>query len=85
MKNQIFTDISHFAGIAFRNVKKHVLELLNPETPSFKTSITAIPFFLLLAMTAGDRYWLFWVAMLGVVFFTVLAVFQYGVFSRKSN
>jgi hypothetical protein len=70
-------------SIAFGYAKKHVLELLNPQTPSYKTSFTAIPLFLILAFSSGDRHALFWISMACVVFFSLVAVAQYGFFSRS--
>ena len=82
MKNPVLSEIARVATIVFKHAKNHVVELLNPETPSYKTSLTVIPLFAILAFSAGDRHSLFWISMACMLFFALVAVAQYGFFSR---
>lgn len=82
MKNNILTEVLNYVGVAARKIKQHIVELMSPETPSYKTSATAAPFFAILAATAGERATLFWISLLCMLFFILLAVSQYGVFSK---
>ncbi len=85
MKNKTFSDLSAFAFAIARFIKRHVLELTSPETPSYKTSASVIPIFAILAFAAGDKQTLFWIATISFLFFAILAVFQYGYFSKSKR
>jgi hypothetical protein len=83
--NNVFSEIANIAGMVFRRIKSHVSELLNPETPSYKTSLTVIPLFAIIAFASGDRHSLFWISFACMVFFAVVAIAQYGFFSRRKQ
>jgi len=74
MKNTV-TDI---AKKVFRHLSNHVSELLNPQTPSYKTSITAAILFGVIALFSGEKYSLFWMTLTCCIFFGVLAMKQFG-------
>ena len=85
MKNSIVNEVLHFVITAAKRFKQHVLELLNPETPSYKTSASVVPLFAIFAVAASDRQGLFWLSIACMLFFIAIAVAQYGVFSKNKN
>lgn len=74
MKNTVID----FAKNAFRHIGNHVSELFNPQTPSYKTSLTAAILFGLVALFSGEKYSLFWMTLSCCIFFGALAVKQFG-------
>lgn len=82
MKNSIITETLHLAGAAANRFKQHIIELLSPTTPSYKTSASTVPLFAILAVAAGDKQGLFWMSIAFMLFFTAIAVAQYGFFSK---
>ena len=85
MKNNIFSEIINIGGVIAKRIKQHISELMKPETPSYKTSASAVPFFAVLAAASGDRHTLFWISVACTLFFTILAISQYGLFSRSKR
>jgi|GEM_PF-3878676 hypothetical protein len=85
MKNNFLTEARKISGIVFNYLKNHVMELLNPETPSYKTSMTVVPFFGVLALAAGDRTSLFWISISCLLFFSIIAFAQYRFARNKRN
>lgn len=61
-----------------RKLGSHLIELFQPETPSYKTSITAAILFGIVALFTGEKYALFWLAVTCCGFFVALAAKQYG-------
>lgn len=74
MKNTL----SEITKNTFRHIGNHIAELFNPQTPSYKTSLTAAILFGIVALFTGERYSLFWMSLIFCVFFGVLAVKQFG-------
>jgi hypothetical protein len=62
----------------FRHIGNHVSELFNPQTPSYKTSLTAAILFGIAALFSGERYSLFWMTLICCLFFGVLSLKQFG-------
>lgn len=61
-----------------RYLGNHLTELLNPQTPSYKTSTTAAVLFGIVMLFSGENHSLFWIALLCCGFFSVAAVKQCG-------
>lgn len=59
-------------------LSNHLLELFNPQTPSYKTSATAAVLFAFIILLSGEKLAIFWLGVICCGFFSLLAIKQYG-------